>query len=107
MPVVRVILGVAQRRGLGIDGALLLAGVGVAKDVQPLRVRGHDAVLDAVVNHLDEVACAARAAMQVAVLSGAAELLPAWRPGRRIDVGRQGGENGVDAPDDRFITADH
>ena len=59
--VVLVELGFAQRRGLGVDGALALADVGVAEDVEPLGVRGHDAVLDAVVDHLDEVAGAAAA----------------------------------------------
>ena len=73
-------LGVAQRRGFGIDGPLLLAGVGVMEDVQPLRVGGHDAVLDAVVDHLDEVAGAARPAVQVAVFGGAAAFS---RPGVR------------------------
>ena len=58
-------------------------------------------------DHLDEVARAARAAVQVAVFGGAAELLPAGRAGRRLDTWGQRGENGVDAPDDRFITADH
>ena len=91
--IVLVVLGVAQRRGFGIDGALLLAGVGVAKDVQPLRVGGHDAVLDAVVDHLDEVARAARTAVQVAVFGGAAYLLPTGRARRRLDTWRQGGED--------------
>ena len=105
--VVLVVLGVAQRRGFGIDGALLLAGVGVAEDIQPLRVGGHDAVLDAVVDHLDEVARAARTAVQVAVLGGAAYLLPTGRARRRLDTWGQGGENGVEALDDGFLAADH
>jgi hypothetical protein len=66
------VLGIAQRRGFGIDGALLLAGIGVAQDVQAFRVGRHHAVLDAVVNHLDKVARAARSAVQVAVFSRAA-----------------------------------
>jgi hypothetical protein len=66
-----VVLGVAHRRGFGVDGAPLLADVGMAKDIQPLRVRGHDAVLDAVVDCLDEVARAARTTVQVTVFGGA------------------------------------
>ena len=58
----------------------VLAGVGMIKDVQALRVGRHDAVLDSVVDHLDEVARAARSAMQVALLGRAA--LPS-RPGVR------------------------
>ena len=70
--VVLVVLGVAQRRDLGAGGlAALLADVGVLDDVEALGVGGHEAVLDAVVDHLDEVARARRAAVQVAVLGGA------------------------------------
>ena len=50
---------------------LLLAGVGVAQDVEAFRVGGHHAVLDAVVDHLDEVARAARTAVQIALFSRA------------------------------------
>ena len=64
--------GFAQRRGLGVGRVLLLADVGVAQDVHPLRVRRHQPVLDSVVHHLDEVAGAVGPAMQVAVLGGAA-----------------------------------
>ena len=44
------------------------AGVGVLEDVQALGVGGHEPVLDAVVDHLDEVPGAVGAAVQVAVL---------------------------------------
>ena len=65
-------LGVAQRRGLGVDCSWsACAGVGLAQDVEALGVGGHHAVLDAVVHHLDEVPGAVRAAVQVAVLGGA------------------------------------
>ena len=66
--VVLVVLGVAQRRGLGVDVALLLAGVRLVQDVEALRVGRHEAVLDAVVDHLHEVAGARRTAVQVALL---------------------------------------
>ena len=68
--VVLVVLGLAQRRDLGARLRLLRAGVGVVQDVQALGVGGHDPVLDAVVDHLHEVAGAGRAAVQVAVLGG-------------------------------------
>ena len=58
----------AQRRGLGIDGVLALADVGVAQDVQAFGIRRHDAVLDAVVDHLDEVAGTVRPAVQETLL---------------------------------------
>ena len=77
--VVLVVLGMAQRRRLGVDGPLRLADVGVLQDVQALGVGGHDPVLDAVVDHLDEVAGAGRPAVQVAVLGRSADLLAARR----------------------------
>src|SRR5579872_5205045 len=79
----------------------------MVEDVQPLRVGGHDAVLDAVVDHLDEVARAARTAVQVAVFGSAAYLLPTGRAWRGLDTWGEGGEDRVKAPDNGFITADH
>src|SRR5581483_7153921 len=95
------------RRGFGINGALLFPGIGMAEDVQPLRVGGHDAVLDAVVDHLDEVTRAARPAVQVAVFGGAAYFLPTGRAWRRLDTWGQGGEDGIEAPDHGFIATNH
>src|SRR2546429_5273522 len=43
---------------------LFLAHVGVAQDTQPLSIGGHEAVLDAVVDHLDEMAGAVGTAVQ-------------------------------------------
>ena len=63
---VLVVLGIAQRRRFGVARARPLADIGVAQDVESLGVRGHQPVLDAVVDHLDEVAGAVRPAMQVA-----------------------------------------
>ena len=87
--VVLVVLGVPQRRRLGVDGALRVADIGVVEDVEPLGVGGHDAVLDAVVDHLDEVPRAVRPAVQVALLGRARARFP--RPassGRRPCRGR-------------------
>ena len=47
--------------------------------LKPLRVGGHDPVLDAVVDHLDEVSGAVGAAMQITQFGGAVELLAARR----------------------------
>ena len=100
-------LGVAQRRCLGIRSALLLADVGVAQDIQPLRIGCHDAILNAVVDHLDKVACATWAAVQVAVLGCAAYLLSSRRARRRIHLWGQSGKDWVNALDDGIIPADH
>ena len=58
----------------------------MTKDVQSLRVGGHDAVFDAVVDHLHEVAGAARTTVQVAVLSSSAKLFPTRRAGCLLDT---------------------
>ena len=65
---VLVVLGVLERCGLGVHLSLALARIGVLDDVQALGVRGHEPVLDAVVDHLHEVAGAVRAAVVVPVL---------------------------------------
>ena len=54
--VVPVVLRVAQRRRLGVDRVRLLPDGRLLQDVEPLGVRGHEPVLDAVVDHLHEVA---------------------------------------------------
>src|SRR5215213_2634955 len=64
------------------------AGIGVVQDVEALREGRHDAVLDAVVHHLHEVACARRTAVQIALLlrreitvatRGSGDFTGAWR----------------------------
>src|SRR6266446_2469505 len=66
-----VVLGVAQWGRLSIDLVLLFADVGGTQHAQPFGVRGHNAILDAVVNHFDKVAGAVWPAMQIPLLSGA------------------------------------
>ena len=75
--VVLVHLGVTQGRSLGVHSLLLLADVGMVKNVQPLRVRGHDSVLDAVVHHLHKVSGAVGAAVQIAHARRCHPFLPA------------------------------
>jgi hypothetical protein len=79
----------------------------MAQDIQPLRISGHHAILNSVVDHLDEVARAARTAMQIAVFGCAAGLLPAGRAGRGIDAGGKSGKDGVDALHNGIVAADH
>src|ERR1700722_1629825 len=59
-------VGIAQRRRLGVYCVSLLAGVRSPEDVQSLRIGGHDAVCDAVVDHFDKMAGAVRTAMEIA-----------------------------------------
>ena len=79
----------------------------MAQDIQAFRVGGHHAVLDAVVNHLNEVACAARTAVKVAMFGGTTQLFPPGRARSLLNAWREGSENGIAAPNDCFITADH
>src|SRR3954452_14691527 len=77
--VVAVVLGVAQRSGLGVAGLVGRSHVRVAQDVQALRVRRHEPVLDAVVHHLHEVPGATRPAVQPTLLARRQVALTAWR----------------------------
>src|SRR5262249_6800015 len=104
---VLVVLGVAERRRLGVDGAAPPADVGVGEDVEALGVGGHHAVLHAVVDHLDEVPGAALAAVQVPLLGGAPGLLAAGRARDRSAPGGEGLEDGVEARDRGLGAADH
>src|SRR5262245_19993895 len=86
---------------------LLLADDGVAQNVHSFGVCGHEAVLDPVVNHLDEVTGAARPAVQVTELSGAADLLA---PGCGRNVARtwcQRLEDGIEMPHGLLRPANH
>src|SRR5262245_26089225 len=65
---------IAQGRRLSVGFVFLHAHVGGAQHTQPLRVRGHDAVLDAVVHHFDEVASAVWSAMEIPLLGRASSL---------------------------------
>src|SRR5258705_314916 len=58
-----VVLRITQGRSLGVNLALALSDVGGAQHRQALSIGRHDSVLDAVVNHLDEVAGAVWSAM--------------------------------------------
>ena len=65
--VVLVGLGVSQWRGLGVDLLTAFARIGVLDDAQSLGDGRHHPVLHAVVDHLDEVPGAVRAAVQIAL----------------------------------------
>src|SRR3989442_10081110 len=66
----------------------------VLEDVEPLRVRLHQTVLDPVVDHLDEMAGTRGPAVEVAVLRGSALRLAPWRA-------RDGPHPGANLPETR------
>src|SRR5215218_2182445 len=105
--VVLVVLGVVERRRLGVGLALDLAGVGVLEDVQALGISGHQPVLDAVVDHLHEVAGPVRAAVEVALLRRRDVPAAARRALGRLDPRRQAGEDRVEPLHCLVGTADH
>ena len=82
-------------------------GIGVAQNVEALGVGLHHAVFDAVVHHLDEMAGAARAGMDIAALDAriAAARGRACAEYRRAR--RERGEDRVEPLDLRLVAADH
>src|SRR6516162_7965287 len=105
--VVAIKFRIAQRRRFGVDRALLLADISVAQNAHPFGVGGHDAVLDPVMDHLDEVTGTVRPAVQVAELGSAADALAS---GRARDIPRAGSErleDRIEMPHGRIRSADH
>src|SRR6202035_1076998 len=83
------------------------ADVCLAQNSQTLSVSRHDAVLDSVVHHLDEVACAAWPAVQISLFSRTDDLL-APRSARYIaDARRNRFENRIEVLHSRGGAADH
>src|SRR5205809_4468765 len=99
--------GIAQRSRLGVSIALLFSHAGGLQNAQALGIGGHDPVLDAVVNHLDEVAGAIRTAMEVALFSTPAQFLASRRAGDVADARRQRRENRIQALNDLRLAANH
>src|SRR5260370_34357272 len=81
--------------------------IGVLQDVKSFGIGLHQAVFDAVMDHLDEMPGADRAGMDIALLDpGIASLAP--RGARDIaDARRERGENRVEPVDHGLVAADH
>src|SRR5262249_60656577 len=104
---VLVVLAIAQRGGLGVDDVFLCADIGRLENPQSLGVGSHHAVFDPVVHHLDEMAAAARPAMQVALLGGSAGAFASWRS-RNVAAARcEGRKDGVEMTNGIGLAADH
>src|SRR6185369_8055714 len=73
--IVLIVLRISQGCRLRVDLMRLFADIGSAQDTQPLGIGSHDAVLDAIVYHLDEVAGTIRTAVQVPLLGGASDFV--------------------------------
>src|SRR5262245_29751081 len=86
---------------------LLLAHVGTAQHPEPLGVGGHEAVLDSVVHHLDEVAGAVWPTVQITLFSSAADPLASGSPRNVARTRGQPLENRVEVLDDVFLASNH
>src|SRR6185436_19877675 len=95
------------RGGFGVHRAAGLAGVGVLQNVETFAVRRHDAVLDAVVHHLHEVAGAFRSAVQVAFDGRAWNLVAARGLVYIALTRRETFEDGIQPLHDLGGSADH
>src|SRR5665213_3408736 len=98
---------IAQGRRLGIDGLALFANVGAPQNVQPFGIRLHEAIFDAVVNHLDEMAGAGSPAIKIAFLSRAGRL---FAPRRARDIAasrRKRLEDRIQVVDRLGLTSNH
>ena len=86
----------------------MLSNVRTAQHGQTLGIGGHDTVLNAVMNHFDEVAGAVWPAMEIALLGGAAAFFePAGVRGMLADARSQRRKNWIEVLDDVRLTANH
>src|ERR1700753_1592524 len=86
---------------------MLLADIGVAQDVETLRVCRHQTVLDAVVHHFYEMAGTGRAAGQVAFFRRAANLVAAGSAIDRAAAGCERFEDRIEMLHDVRLAANH
>src|SRR4029079_13889423 len=105
--VVLIMFRVAQRRRLGVGFLVLLAHVGGAQHAQSLRIGCHKAVLDAVMNHFDEVAGAVWTAVQITLLGGAGGFFTPRRARNIAGAGSQGRKDWIKVLDDLSFAANH
>src|SRR5207302_10273187 len=105
--VVSVVLGVAQGRRLRALGVRLLTDVCSTQYAETFRICSHDAVFDAVVNHLDEMACAVRSAVEVALLGRTGCLVASRRAFDVANARREARENRIETPHRRRPATDH
>ena len=94
---------------LSVEALVLgqLVAVLVPQDVEALGIGLHQAVFDAVVDHLDEMAGAGRAGMDIALLGARIAALAARRARDVAEPGRQRVEDRIEPVDRLLVAADH
>src|ERR1051325_7163390 len=85
----------------------LFADVGGLENAQTLGIGGHDAVLDSVVNHFNEVAGAIWTAMQITLFSGTADPFTARRARNIAYAWRECRKNWIEMLHDLPLAANH
>src|SRR5208337_3837825 len=85
----------------------LLSDVGRAQDTQPFCIGGHDAVLDSVVHHLDEMARSVWPAVEITLLGRAIDLLPAGCAWNIAHPRSESRKDRVESLDDLVLPANH
>src|ERR1044072_9047377 len=100
-------MGRTKWRCLSVRSSFGLTFIRMMQHVQSFSVRGHQPILDAVMNHLDEVAGAGLTAVQVTI-SGRARISCASRCWRNcLAPRRESFEDGIEISNDVFLAANH
>src|SRR5258708_13645534 len=81
--------------------------IGVIQDVKPFGIGLHQSVFDAVVDHLDEVARADRAGVDVALFDAWIAAIAPRRTRNVADPGGQRREDRIQPVDHRLVAPDH
>src|SRR5579863_1747359 len=81
--------------------------IGVLQDIETFGIGLHQAVFDAVMNHLDEVPGADRAGMEIALLDAGVASLSAFGAGDVTEAGRERLEDRIETLDHLLVAADH
>ena len=81
--------------------------IGVLQDVETFGIGLHQAIFDAVVDHLDEMPGADRAGVEIALLDAGVASLPPLGARNVAEAGRKRGEDRVEAFDHLLVAADH
>src|SRR5437667_6097020 len=85
----------------------MLPNVCMVEDIQALGVGGHDAVLNTIVDHLDEVASAIGSTAEVALLGSSPHLLPSRCTWCCMNARSQSRKDRVEMLNYIFLTANH
>src|SRR5205823_13248533 len=100
-------LRIPQWRRLGIYFAFTLACVSAFQDADTFCIRGHDSILDPVMDHLHEMAGAVRSAMQVTLFGRSAKFVAAGGARRLATARRQRGTSGIETLNYLCVAANH